>query len=71
MTDNATLNRVYGMATPTHTIVQPHGMRCNLLAYNMPRLRGVKPPWDATNRRLLRLRLLTNNGFHNATKGAQ
>lgn len=69
MTDTATLNRVYGMAS--NNAVQPHGMRCNFIAYNLPRFPEATPPWDASDRRLLRLTLLRRNGFHNATKGAQ
>jgi hypothetical protein len=53
-----TISRVYGMKHNPDGTVNPHGMRANLIAYNLPRDPYALTPYDASNRPALRLHLL-------------
>lgn len=57
-TDTRTISRIYGMAYKPDGIPAPHGMRANLIAYNLPRDPYARAPYDAANRPALRRHLL-------------
>lgn len=56
--NTTTINRVYGMKHNPDGTVPPHGMRANLIAYNLPRDPYARAPYDAANRPTLRRHLL-------------
>ena len=53
-----TISRVYGMHHNPDGTVNAHGMRANLVAYNLPRDPYARAPYDAANRPALRRHLL-------------